>query len=93
MFHYDLKNNYNLESIQKINKSSPFNNQLTILSENEKEYFINKYENHKINKKKVPDYAIIEINEFNKNLKINNLNYIKELVVENFIVLRLKQDK
>ena len=37
--------------MQKINKSSPFNNQLTILSENEKEYFINKYENHKIDKK------------------------------------------
>ena len=75
--------------MQKINKSSPFNNQLTILSENEKNILLI---NMKIIKliKKIPDYAIIEINEFNKNLKINNLNYIKELVVENFIVLRLK---
>ena len=93
LFHYDLKNNYNLESIQKINKSSPFNNQLTILSENEKQYFINKYENHQIDKKKIPDFAIIEINDFNKNLKLNNLNYVNDLVVENFIILRLKQDK
>ena len=36
LYHYDLKKNYNPESMQKINKSSPFNNQLTILSENEK---------------------------------------------------------
>ena len=70
LYHYDLKKNYNPESMQKINESSPFNNQLTILSENEKEYFINKYENHKIDKKKIKDYAIIEINEFNKNLKL-----------------------
>ena len=39
-----------------------------------------------------PDYVIIEVNEFNKNLKFNNPNYIKDLSVGNFIVLRLKQD-
>ena len=92
-FHSDPISNYNLESIKKIKKSSPFNNQFTILSENEKEYFIRKYENHQIDQKKITDYAIIEINDFNKNLKFTNLNYIKDLVVENFIVLRLKQDK
>ena len=47
--------------MQKINKSSPFNNQLTILSENEKEYFINKYENHKIDKKKFQIMQLLKL--------------------------------
>ena len=92
LFQYTSINNYNPESIQVIKKSSPFNNQLIILPENEKQYFINKYQHHKIEKKMAPDYVIIEVNEFNKNLKFNNPNYIKDLSVGNFIVLRLKQD-
>ena len=61
MYNYYLKKNYNIESIQKINKFSPFNNQLTILSENEKEYFINKYENHKIDKKKFQIMQLLKL--------------------------------
>ena len=87
LYQYDDLNYYNSESVIKIKKTSPFNNQSNVLPENEKKLLIEKYNIHQIDNNLKPEIIILKTTELNKNLKIVNNKYLKKFLGENFILL------
>ncbi len=86
LYQYQDLKNYNSDSIKKIKKASPFNNQSNILPENEKKYLIRGYNAHKIDEDVIPDMVILRISELNKNLIVENTEYIKKFSGKNFVL-------
>lgn len=89
LYQYTNLDNYNFSSLQYIKNASPFNNQLTILPDSEKNFLLKKFEAHKIEKEISPDYVIIDKNELNKNLKFRNNLYQKVFSGERFVIFKL----
>ena len=87
LYQYEALRNYNLDSIKRIRKTSPFNNQSNILPENEKKLLIKKYSTHQIDNNLKPEIIILRTTELNKNLKIVNNDYLVRFSGENFILL------
>ena len=86
LYQYQDLKNYNSDSIRKIKKTSPFNNQASILPENEKKYLIRRYNSHKIDEDIIPDMVILRISELNENLIVENPEYIKKFSGKNFVL-------
>ena len=86
LYQYQDLKNYNSDSIRKIKKTSPFNNQASILPENEKKYLIRRYNSHKIDEAIIPDMVILRISELNENLIVENPEYIKKFSGKNFVL-------
>lgn len=72
---YTYSNINNYDNIDKISKISPFRVQNQIMPIDEKIRFLEKYNEHKINKNFIPEIIIINLKEFNFNPDVNKKKY------------------
>ena len=78
---YSALNNYDDEIKKKIINTSPFRVQSQVVPNDEKEKFLNMFNNHKINESFFPDYVII--NHENLTTEFLVKNKIFELIISN----------
>ena len=78
---YSALNNYDDEIKKNIINTSPFRVQSQVVPNDEKEKFLNMFNNHKINESFFPDYVII--NHENLTTEFLVKNKIFELIISN----------